>query len=261
MLFVHGTPSWSFEWRHVIREVGTSHRCIAVDHLGMGLSSRAAAQTLRVADHAARLAHFVEALNLRDITLVVHDFGGPIGLPLAVASPSRVARVVAINTWCWPTASDPAVQRVDRLVRGWFGSWLYLRLGASARWLMPTGFHDRAHLTTRVHAHYLRALATPTDRVGTLAFARELAGADEHLAALWSSRDRLGAMPMAVVWGRHDRLVGRTYAERWREAFPDAAWIDSDAGHFVAEEDPAAIVRAIRQPHPRTRSRPAFLAS
>src|SRR4051812_36243093 len=83
VVFVHGTPSWSFEYRALVRELRASRRCIAFDHLGFGLSERPAAFGYRPEDHARVFAELVAALDLQRFTLVVHDFGGPIALPFA----------------------------------------------------------------------------------------------------------------------------------------------------------------------------------
>src|SRR5688572_3863851 len=96
LLFVHGTPTWSFEWRHVIRDLSRTHRCIAPDQLGFGLSDRPLDFDYSPEGHARVLRAFVERLGISDITLVVHDFGGPIALPLALEQPSRVRRLVLL---------------------------------------------------------------------------------------------------------------------------------------------------------------------
>ena len=101
ILFVHGTPTWSFEFRHLIRALCPTHRCLAPDHLGFGLSERPDGFGYRPDDHAANLEAFVEQLQLDRFTLVVHDFGGPIGLPLALRRPERVRRLVVLNSWMW----------------------------------------------------------------------------------------------------------------------------------------------------------------
>ncbi|HMI89776.1 MAG TPA: alpha/beta fold hydrolase, partial [Polyangiales bacterium] len=74
IVLVHGTPSWSFEWRAVIAALRSSHRVIAPDHLGFGLSDKPRQGAYRPADHARRLLALFDALDLRDVTLVVHDF-------------------------------------------------------------------------------------------------------------------------------------------------------------------------------------------
>ena len=86
ILFVHGTPTNSYEYRHLIAALSRRFRCIAPDHLGFGQSSRPPSFAYTPEAHAEVLKEFVEKLGLRDFTLVVHDFGGPIGLPLAVGS-------------------------------------------------------------------------------------------------------------------------------------------------------------------------------
>jgi haloalkane dehalogenase len=96
VLFVHGTPTWSFEFRHLITALAPTYRCIALDHLGFGLSDRPRRVDYSPKAHAERLA-FVSDLHLDRFTLVVHDYGGPIGLPLAFSTPSPVQRLVLIT--------------------------------------------------------------------------------------------------------------------------------------------------------------------
>src|SRR5262245_1933815 len=107
ILFVHGTPTWSFEFRHLIAGLRATHRCVAVDHLGFGLSERPPDAAYTPEAHAERLRAFVDALGLERFTLVVHDFGGPIGLPLALDGSGRVERLVVLNSWMWSFADDP----------------------------------------------------------------------------------------------------------------------------------------------------------
>ena len=115
-LFSHGTPTWSFEWRHLIAGLEDRARCIAVDHLGFGLSDRPAQAGYRPEDHAARFAEFPDALDLRDVTVLIHDYGGPIALRWILDHPDRVARVVIAEK------SDPApgsVSAVQPTRRPW----------------------------------------------------------------------------------------------------------------------------------------------
>ena len=105
IVFVHGNPAWSFEFRHPVRELRSEFRCVALDHIGFGLSSRSARrEDHRPQSHAQRLAALLDHLDLRDITLFMNDWGGPIGLDFARRHPERVKRLVIANTWCWPVA-------------------------------------------------------------------------------------------------------------------------------------------------------------
>jgi haloalkane dehalogenase len=246
VLFVHGTPSWSFEWRKVIAALAPQRRCIALDHLGFGLSDKPAQAPLWPADHARRLGQFVRALDLRELTLVVHDFGGPIGLGAALEMPERVRRVVVLNSWLWPLGDDPALRRVDRIVQSALGALLYRGLNVSPRVLLPAAFARRQVLTRAVHRQYLAPFARRDAREGPYQLARALVGADAFYAALWAQRARLEGRVTDIVWGLRDPALAPRQLARFREAFPRAVVHElPDVGHFVAEEAPAAIVDAL----------------
>lgn len=115
LLFVHGTPSWSFEWGAMVRVLRGERRCIALDHLGFGLSEKPPTAAYRPADHARRLLAFMRHLQLEDVTLVVHDFGGPIGIWAALEARKRIRGIVAINTWMWGLAGASVTSLRKRL--------------------------------------------------------------------------------------------------------------------------------------------------
>ena len=133
LLFVHGTPTWSFEWRHLIRALSPTHRCVAPDHFGFGLSERPANASYTPEAHAERFAAFVEGLNPEPFTLVVHDYGGPIALPVCLREPHRVRRLVLINTWMWSFAGDRDMETKARIAGGRLGRFLYRRANFSLR--------------------------------------------------------------------------------------------------------------------------------
>src|SRR5690606_8671206 len=126
ILFVHGTPSWSFEWRALVRELARDHRCIAPDHIGFGLSDKPQAWSYRLADHTANLERLVDQLGIERATLVVHDFGGPIALPLVWRRAGLVERIVLANTWLWPLDNDPSFARNKARLGSPLMRWLYL---------------------------------------------------------------------------------------------------------------------------------------
>ena len=248
VLMVHGTPTWSFEWRHLIRTLSATHRCIAPDHLGFGLSDRPPAASYAPEAHAARLRELVEQLDLRDITLVVHDFGGVIGLPLAVEEPSRVSRIVIINSWMWDLGDDPGVRRAGRLFGGAFGRFLYERLNFSLRVITPAAFADRKRLTREVHAQYLAPFADRRARGLVLwPLAQSLGNPSVHSARLWERRAALASVPALIIWGARDPALKPHQLERWRRALPHAEVIQLETGHWPHEEMPDAVEASVTE--------------
>jgi haloalkane dehalogenase len=248
VLFVHGTPTWSFEYRHLIRGLSGEFRCVAPDNLGFGLSERPKAFGYTPEAHADSLAEFVERLDLRDITLVVHDFGGPVGLPLAVARPSRVRRVVIFNTWMWPLDDDPTMKWGANLLGGPIGAWLYRHANLSLRVLMPTAYGDRRALTPAIHRHYLELFRDKRARVQVLhALARALNGSRAHYAALLENVGRLADLPALIVWGMKDAAFPPRLLERWRRLLPGADITQLNAvGHWPHEEAPETVITTLR---------------
>src|SRR5690242_14611464 len=128
VVLVHGTPAWSFLYRHLIAGLVRTHRVIAIDHLGFGLSDKPADGRYRPADHARRLTALLDHLDLEPVTLAVHGAGGPIGLSYAIERPEKVGAIVLFNTWMWSLENDMNVQRTSRIASGPLGSVLYRHL-------------------------------------------------------------------------------------------------------------------------------------
>jgi haloalkane dehalogenase len=248
IVFVHGTPTWSFEYRALIRELRASHRCIAFDHLGFGLSERPTAFGYRPEDHARVFDEFVERLGLERFTLVVHDFGGPIALPFAEAHPERIARLVVLNSFMWPL-EDPKFVRQARMAGSALGRLLYRYLNFSLRVLMPSVYGDKRRLTPAIHEQYLAPFKEKAARETVLwALARSLLGSHAHYAALWANRARLATIPALILWGARDRAFSLEFFERWQRALPHAKVerLD-DAGHWPHEEHPELVQRAVQR--------------
>ena len=257
ILFVHGTPTWSFEYRHLIRALAPTYRCVAPDHLGFGLSERPIEFSYTPEAHAAALSEFVDRLGLDRVTLVVHDFGGPIGLPLALADRSRIARLVILNSWMWPFDDDPEMVRRGRFAAGPFGRWMYKHLNASLRLLMPSAYGDRRALTAAIHRQYLEPFRDRDARVRVLhALARALNGSRDYYARLSQQAAVLQRYPAMVMWGMKDSAFKPHQLTKWRRMLPHAEVVElPSAGHWPHEEVPgevlAAMTRFLRTPQRR----------
>ena len=248
VLFVHGTPTWSFMYRDVIAALGDDCRCIAPDHLGYGLSDKPPGADYRPAAHAERLIALVDALDLQDVTLVIHDVGGPLGLALLAARPERFSALVVINSFGWSTADDPSAQRISRVVAGPVGRWLYLQRNASPQKLLPAGFADRGALSDDEHLHYTAPFPDPDSRHGPWQAGVNLGAAADWYGSVWEQRGAWEALPAEIVWGMADPWFGPEALARWEDALPDARVTRlPDVGHFVAEDAPGAVTDAIRR--------------
>jgi len=252
ILFVHGTPTNSYEYRHLIAALSKRFRCIAPDHLGFGESARPRSFAYTPEAHAAVLREFVERLGLDDFTLVVHDFGGPIGLPLITDHPSHsphVSRLILMNTWAWPLDDDPKMARGARFIGGAIGRFLYRYANASLRLIMPSAYGDRKKLTPEIHRRYLDVFGDRDARVLVLhALAKSLLGSRSHYQSLLDRLDRLRAMPVLIVWGMKDSAFQPYQLERWRQLLPGAQVETIEgAGHWPHEEEPGRVVAAIER--------------
>lgn len=247
VLLVHGTPSWSFEYRHLIPVLARTRRVIAVDHLGFGLSERPADFAYTPEAHTAVLREVIDRLQLTRFALLVHDYGGPIALPIAVAEPERISSLVLLNTWFWSLQTDREFLRLARFAASFVGRLLYRWFNASLRLIMPSAYADRRKLTPRVHAQYLAPFRLRADRERVLwTLARSLVSSSPSFGKIWDGRARLGAIPSLVVWGLGDSALKPYMLERVRAALPHAR-VETLAGvgHWPQEEAPDAVARLL----------------
>ncbi|MGE5224799.1 MAG: alpha/beta fold hydrolase [Omnitrophica WOR_2 bacterium] len=247
VLMVHGTPTWSFLYRHLINGLIPDYRVIAPDHIGFGLSDKPKAWSYLPREHARNLAALIEALSLKDITLVVHDFGGPIGLSYAIEHPENIRRIVIMNTFCWSLRGDPAFERPNQIFNNAFGRFAYTRLNFSPVFMIRAAWGDKRKLTRDIHRHYTQALPTPSDRQGTWVFLQELIGSSDWYESIWNHRENIRNKPALIVWGMKDIAFKEKELKRWEELFPQAQVIRfSEAGHFLQEEEGPQIASLIR---------------
>lgn len=247
ILFVHGTPTWSFLWRQQIRALSRQFRCIAPDHLGFGLSEKPAGFGYTPEAHADNLERLIEHLQLKNITLVVHDFGGPIGIRYALRHPQNVKRLVILNTWMWSLEEEKTMMKISRFMAGPLGKFLYLQLGFSAKVLLPQGYHERRHLTSDIRQHYQKPLASASNRKGTWVFAKALHQANAYYAQdLWEKREQLRGIPKLILWGEKDKLLPQHFLDKWKAAFPEAKVSEFRSGHFLQEEKGGEVTEQIR---------------
>jgi pimeloyl-ACP methyl ester carboxylesterase len=249
VVFAYGTSTWSFLYREPLRALRDRYRCIAIDHLGFGLSDKPAhgsSAKLAPVDHARRLSALLSHLRLERYTLVVHDFGGPIGLAGALEAPERLEGLVVINTWAWGTDNDLAASRIGSLLRTFVGAFLYLWLNFSVRVLLPSLLSRKENWTPSVKAHYVMPFCKRRFRAGPLALGRALDS--PWYGTLWERREALRQVPLTLVWGLADKAFTATHLAKWKNAFPEADVVELEGvGHFPQEEAPEAVLAALEK--------------
>lgn len=246
LLMLHGNPTWSFLYRHLLRGLRGEYRCVALDHLGFGLSERPADFSYRPEDHADVVEEFVDELGLEDIVLVGHDWGGPIGLSYAIDHPENVAGLVVMNTWMWPVTDDPHFARFSRLLGGRIGRELVERFDLFTRVIMPMGFADRSKFTDAARQQY--RFANRNDRTGIGVFPQAILGSQTWLSSLWQRRENVADIPARLVWGMEDGAFRPAELRTFEGLFEDSTAVRLyGVGHYVQEEFGAGLVPLVRE--------------
>ena len=248
IVFVHGNPAWSFEFRHLVAELRSGFRCIAPDHIGFGLSSRSSRrEDHHPESHASRFAALLDHLDLRGLTLFMTDWGGPIGLEFARRHPGRVKRLVIANTWCWPVGDDFHFRAFSFLMSSWPGQYLVKRHNTFVNRVMPKAVGDRNILTPEIMAHYRNAQPSPEARAANAALPGYIVGAGAWLESIWRERAAFADKPALIFWGHKDIAFRKKELDRWKAALSDIELHEfEDCGHFLAEEAPEQLATAIR---------------
>jgi len=174
IVMVHGNPTWSFEFRSLIKHFSATHRCIAPDHIGFGLSDKPLDWDYLPQQHAEKFEKLMESLSLENITLVVGDWGGPIGLSYAIRYPEKIKNIVVTNTWMWSVKSDWYYQGFSRFMGGAIGRWLIRRYNFFANTIMKMAYGDKSKLIPQIRRHYLMPLAKSEERKGCWVFPKQI---------------------------------------------------------------------------------------
>ncbi len=256
IVFVHGNPTWSFYFRELVKDLRNDYRCIVPDHIGCGLSDKPGDDRYeyvlqrRIDDLEKLLDH----LGVREkATLVLHDWGGAIGMGWALRRPGRLARLVLLNTAAFLM---PASKRLP------FSLW-FVRNCRGLAALAVRGFNGfawpatfmacRKPMLPELRAAYRGPYDSWQNRIATLRFVQDipLKPSDRSYAtARWIDEHvtDIGDTPMLICWGEHDFVFDHHFLTEWRRRFPRAeVHTFSDAGHYVLEDAGDRIIPLVRE--------------
>lgn len=249
VLMVHGNPTWSFYYRNLVRGLRDRYRCVAVDHLGCGLSDKPQVYPYSLARHTQNLVEFIRRHDWDRITMVGHDWGGAIGLGAAVALPELVSRLVLFNTGAFP---PPRVPRRIALCRLPILGNLGLRgLNVFSRAAMHMATSLPAGLPADVQAGLLAPYDTWAHRVGVARFVQDIPLTPSHptyavLEQLEENLSRLTHCAVQFIWGMRDWCFDIRCLDRLSSHFPAARVLRlSDAGHWVVEDQPEKVLATV----------------
>src|SRR5579859_6030888 len=254
LVMLHGDPTWGYLYRQFIPMLSQHHRCIVPDHMGMGKSGvPQEPYPYRLEHHIANLEKLLNQLDLRSMTLVLHDWGGPVGLGFATRYPQRIKRLVLMNTWAfapWPGGSFPRLLEIIRSARG--ENFVLQKNGYLEPALLGTTHHTE-HLTQTAMNAYRAPFPTPESRLAMLCWSRDIpvSETDPSYAEMKRIERNLSQFldtPTLLVWGMRDPVLSEPVLRTWQSIYPQAITYEiEDASHFLQEDAPARIVNCIEE--------------
>jgi haloalkane dehalogenase len=253
VVMFHGNPTWSFLYRKVIKELAGEFRCIAMDYPGFGLSERPAGYGYTASEHARVIGKLVDHLELNDFIVMGQDWGGPIGMTIALERADRAAGLVFANTWYWPARG--ALSTFSVVMSSPPAQWLILRRNAFVTFLMPRSV--AIPMEPGVFKAYQDAQPTPQTRRGVAEFPRQIRRARPMLERLAENAPKmLSGKPIELVWAMKDpAFANEAVVARWQRDFPSAHLTRvQEANHYIQEDAPAALADAVRRVNDRIRS-------
>ncbi len=254
VVMLHGNPSWSFYYRNLIKALSSRYRCIVPDHIGCGFSDKPDDDrydyTLprRVDD----LEQLLENLQLNEkITLVVHDWGGMIGMTYAVRHPERISRLVILNTGAFPLpASKPFPLALKICRETWLGTLLVRGFNAFSRGAALVGCKENP-MSAELRALYQLPYDSWKNRIATLRFVQDipLQPGDRNYDLICSVSDginQFSSLPMLICWGEQDFVFDRHFLAEWQSRFPHAELHSyPHAGHYILEDRQDVVIPLI----------------
>lgn len=252
LLFVHGNPTWSFYWRELIKDLRSTHRCVAIDHIGCGKSDKPDddGYDYRLERRVDDLERLVDGLGLERVTLVAHDWGGMIGMAWAQRHPDRVERVALMNTAAFHLPSTKRLPGSLWLTRTPVGSVLVRGFNAFSRG--ATRFAAKKRLDPDVRHGLIAPYDSWANRIAVLRFVQDIplkpGDVGYHLISqvaegLELFRDR----PFMICWGEKDFVFDEHFLAEWERRMPSATVHRfPQAGHYVLEDETDAIVALMR---------------
>jgi len=245
LLLLHGNPSWCFLYRKIIAGLKSDFRCVALDFPGYGMSDAPAGYGFTPQEHSDVLEHFVDRLGLKDLTMMVQDWGGPVGLGFGGRRPELVRRLIIGNTFAWPLVGERRVRIFSWVMGGPIGRSLTSAFNFVPKFFFSRGLAQRH--PPEVLAMYLAPWRNRARRIAAVTAPRQLIAASPYLERVAANLPNLADRPALIVWGMKDFAFTDAERERFERllARHKTVLID-DASHFLQEDAGDRIAELIR---------------
>ncbi len=247
VVLLHGNPTWSFFYRNLIKELSKNFRVISPDHIGCGLSSKNEDYEYTLKNHISNIEKLLQHLAIEKFSLVVHDWGGAIGMGVATNSPDKIEKIMAMNTAAF--TSDEIPFRIN-ILRNKLGEWMIRSFNAFA---YPATFMAVSkNLNATVKKGYLLPYNDFNSRIATAKFVRDIPMNKNHqsYADLKKIEDNLKNIkaPVMLLWGERDFCFNMNFFNKWLEHFPNAKTKTyPNANHYLLEDENPNVLLEIKQ--------------
>lgn len=248
LLLLHGNPTWSFLYRKMILDLKDNFRVIAPDYPGFGLSYASEDFGYTAKEQASEMQEFVAKMGLKDITLMVQDWGGPIGFSIASSQVDNVKAFIIGNTWAWP------LQRIGHkafstVFGGYYGQFISWNHNGIVDFFMSEGVEKK--LDKDVLEMYNAPFKNVQMRKQTHIFPSQLWDAEEFLKNVYGGLKTLSDKPVLIVWGVEDFAFQEPEREKFESIFTNHKTILLEgSSHFIQEDSPHTITDAIKKWYP-----------
>lgn len=237
---LHGNPTWSYFFRHLVMHLAKKFRVIVPDHMGCGYSDKPQQYEYTLSNHINNLCYLLKSLDITSTSLVVHDWGGAIGMGYATTFPERIEKIALLNTAAFRSKRIPLRIRLCRLP--FIGEIIVRGLNGFA-W-PATFMATEKSLGKDVSRAYLRPYNNWLNRIALFRFVQDIPLTPHHQSyhILKSIEDKLimlkeMGIPMLIVWGGKDFCFDDHFYHEWRRRFPNAqSFYLEDAGHYILED-------------------------